>query len=43
MNDVDRLVELITQKVKDRLQEQPARVKLNVLPRDRGECIGRPE
>jgi deoxyribose-phosphate aldolase len=38
MNDVDRLVELITQKVKDRLQEQPARVKLNVLPRDRGEC-----
>jgi deoxyribose-phosphate aldolase len=38
MSDVDRLVELITQKVKDRLHGQPAQVKLNVLPRDRGEC-----
>lgn len=38
MSDVDRLVELITQRVKDRLHGQPAQVKLNVLPRDRGEC-----
>lgn len=38
MNDVDRLVELITQRVKERLHGQPAQVKLNVLPRDRGEC-----
>jgi deoxyribose-phosphate aldolase len=38
MSDVDRLVEMITQRVKDRLQSQPAQVKLNVLPRDRGEC-----
>jgi deoxyribose-phosphate aldolase len=38
MSDVDRLVELITQKVKERLHGQPAQVKLNVLPRDRGEC-----
>jgi deoxyribose-phosphate aldolase len=38
MSDVDRLVELITQKVKERLSGQPAQVKLNVLPRDRGEC-----
>ena len=38
MSDVDRLVEMITQRVKDRLQTQPAQVKLNVLPRDRGEC-----
>jgi deoxyribose-phosphate aldolase len=38
MSDVDRLVELITQKVKERLSTQPAQVKLNVLPRDRGEC-----
>ncbi|HSD89894.1 MAG TPA: deoxyribose-phosphate aldolase, partial [Kofleriaceae bacterium] len=37
MSDVDRLVELITQRVKERLNGQPA-VKLNVLPRDRGEC-----
>src|SRR6478672_5592172 len=39
MSDVDRLVELITQRVKDRLGETPNRsAKLNVLPRDRGEC-----
>jgi deoxyribose-phosphate aldolase len=38
MSDVDRLVELITQRVKERLHGQPAQVKLNVLPRDRGEC-----
>ena len=37
MSDVDRLVELITQRVKDRLNQTPA-AKLNVLPRDRGEC-----
>jgi deoxyribose-phosphate aldolase len=37
MSDVDRLVELITQRVQERLNGQP-RVKLNVLPRDRGEC-----
>jgi deoxyribose-phosphate aldolase len=38
-SDVDRLVELITQRVKERLHTngQP-HVKLNVLPRDRGEC-----
>jgi deoxyribose-phosphate aldolase len=38
MSDVDRLVELITQRVKERLSTAPAQVKLNVLPRDRGEC-----
>ena len=38
MSDVDRLVELITQRVKDRLQSDRPQVKLNVLPRDRGEC-----
>ena len=38
MSDVDRLVELNTQRVKERLSGQPAQVKLNVLPRDRGEC-----
>ena len=37
MSDVDRLVELITQRVKDRLNQTPA-AKLNVVPRDRGEC-----
>jgi deoxyribose-phosphate aldolase len=37
MSDVDRLVELITQRVQERLQGQP-RAKLNVLPRDRGPC-----
>lgn len=38
MSDVDRLVELITQRVQERLHGQPAPVKLNVLPRDRGPC-----
>ena len=37
MSDVDRLVELITQRVKERLDGRPL-TKLNVLPRDRGEC-----
>lgn len=37
MSDVDRLVELITQRVQARLNQTPA-AKLNVLPRDRGEC-----
>ena len=37
MSDVDRLVELITQRVKERLNQTPG-AKLNVLPRDRGEC-----
>jgi deoxyribose-phosphate aldolase len=37
MSDVDRLVELITQRVQERMQGQP-RAKLNVLPRDRGPC-----
>jgi deoxyribose-phosphate aldolase len=37
MSDVDRLVELITQRVKERLNTTPG-AKLNVLPRDRGEC-----
>ncbi len=36
MSDVDRLVELITQRVQERLKGTPA--KLNVLPRDRGAC-----
>jgi len=36
MSDVDRLVELITQRVQERLKGSPA--KLNVLPRDRGAC-----
>jgi deoxyribose-phosphate aldolase len=35
MSDVDRLVELITQKVRDRLD---GRTRLAVVPRDRGEC-----
>ena len=35
MSDVDKLVELITQKVQARLG---GGAKLNVLPRDRGEC-----
>src|SRR5690606_30217864 len=39
MSDVDRLVELITQRVKERLHSDARpHVKLNVLPRDRGEC-----
>jgi deoxyribose-phosphate aldolase len=37
MSDVDRLVELITQRVQERLGSRPA-AKLNVLPRDRGPC-----
>ena len=39
VSDVDRLVELITQRVQERLTHgaQPL-AKLNVLPRDRGEC-----
>ena len=38
MSDVDRLVELITQKVQERLQGAP-RASLTLLkPRDRGEC-----
>lgn len=37
MSDVDRLVELITQRVQERMQGQP-RTKLNVIPRDRGAC-----
>ena len=36
MSDVDRLVEMITQRVQERLKGSPA--KLNVLPRDRGAC-----
>jgi len=36
--DVDRLVDMIVDRVRERLQGQPAAVKLNVLPRDRGEC-----
>ena len=36
---IDRLVELITQRVKERLGDnRNAPAKLNVLPRDRGEC-----
>lgn len=39
MSDVDRLVEMITQRVKERLHSDGRpQVKLNVLPRDRGEC-----
>jgi deoxyribose-phosphate aldolase len=37
MSDVDRLVELITQKVQERLQGQPT-AKLALAPRDRGDC-----
>jgi deoxyribose-phosphate aldolase len=36
--DVDRLVDMIVDRVRERLSAQPAAVKLNVLPRDRGEC-----
>ncbi len=35
--DVDRLVDMIVDRVKERLGSQPA-ARLNVLPRDRGEC-----
>src|SRR5215218_7454249 len=39
MSDVDKLVELITQRVKERLGDsRNTTAKLNVLPRDRGEC-----
>jgi deoxyribose-phosphate aldolase len=37
VSDVDRLVEIITQRVQERLGSRPA-AKLNVLPRDRGPC-----
>src|SRR6476469_8263273 len=37
MSDVDRLVELITQRVQERMKGSLA-AKLNVRPRDRGEC-----
>lgn len=37
MSDVDRLVELIAQRVQERLAGQPAN-KLALAPRDRGEC-----
>jgi deoxyribose-phosphate aldolase len=37
MSDVDRLVDLITQRVQERLGSRPA-AKLAVLPRDRGAC-----
>jgi deoxyribose-phosphate aldolase len=38
-SDVDRLVELITERVKSRMHSDGRpQVKLNVLPRDRGEC-----
>ncbi len=36
-SEVDRLVEMITQRVQARLGSSPA-AKLNVLPRDRGSC-----
>jgi deoxyribose-phosphate aldolase len=36
--DVDKLVDMIVDRVRQRLGSQPAAVKLNVLPRDRGEC-----
>jgi len=39
MSDVDRLVEIIAERVKERLGSQPtATAKLALLPRDRGEC-----
>jgi deoxyribose-phosphate aldolase len=39
MSDVDRLVELITQRVKERLGDnRTAPAKLTVVPRERGEC-----
>jgi len=39
MSDVDRLVEIIAERVKERLTAQPtATAKLALLPRDRGEC-----
>jgi deoxyribose-phosphate aldolase len=39
MSDVDRLVEIIAERVKERLSSQPtSTAKLALLPRDRGEC-----
>jgi len=38
MSDVDRLVEIITQKVQERLAGQPS-AKLALAPRDRGDCV----
>ena len=39
MSDVDRLVELIAARVKERLSSQPtSTAKLALIPRDRGEC-----
>ena len=39
MSDVDRLVEIIAERVKERLASQPTpTAKLALLPRDRGEC-----
>jgi len=39
MSDVDRLVEIIVERVRERLNAPGnGHVKLNVLPRDRGEC-----
>src|SRR5687767_4611558 len=38
MSDVDRLVEIITQKVQERLVGQPS-AKLALAPRDRGDCV----
>ncbi len=37
-SDVDKLVDMIVDRVRSRLNGQPSAVKLNVLPRDRGEC-----
>src|SRR3954471_23508325 len=37
MTDVDRLVDLITQRVQERLTKAPS-AKLALPPRDRGEC-----
>ena len=42
MSDVDRLVEIIAERVKERLSSQQhpaaAAAKLALIPRDRGEC-----
>ena len=38
MSDVDRLVEIITQRVQERLGAQAPQVKLALAPRDRGDC-----
>ncbi len=38
VSDVDRLVELITKRVQERLGGQPV-AKLALLPRDRGDCV----